>query len=50
MAELKIKEETSELLTSEKHLADYFELVAEKTKDPVLAGHWVTGEFFETFE
>ncbi len=45
-----VKEEDSELLTSEKELADFFEAVVVRVKDAQLTCNWVTGEFLRLFK
>ncbi len=47
--ELKLKPEDSELLTSEKALADFFEDVVAKIGNSQLVCNWVTGEFLRLF-
>lgn len=39
----------AQLLVSERELADYFEELIEKTKDPKLSCNWMTGEFLRLF-
>lgn len=49
MNDLNLKADDADLITSEKPLADFFEAVSEKTKDPVLTCNWMTGEFLRLF-
>ncbi len=44
-----LKSDDSELLTSEKLLADFFESVAKQTGDSQLTCNWMTGEFLRLF-
>ena len=42
--EYKLSLESAEILTEDKLLADYFEEIVKKTKEPQQVSHWLTGE------